>query len=85
LPDRAPLLGEFTDFLLHFVPAGRHVVALAEWVALGAFSADVIPGVGHGFGPLDAKIDSLTALKNWGEKGQVPMGLTTTDGNLHSS
>jgi feruloyl esterase len=41
----------------------------------------VIPGFGHGFGPFNAKIDSLTALENWVEKGQAPRGLVATDGN----
>ena len=41
----------------------------------------MIPGFGHGFGIFNAKIDSLTALQNWVEKGQAPSGLTTTDGN----
>ncbi|HEY6506387.1 MAG TPA: tannase/feruloyl esterase family alpha/beta hydrolase, partial [Vicinamibacterales bacterium] len=41
----------------------------------------MIPGLGHGFGPFNAKIDSLTALQNWVEKGQAPTGLTATDGN----
>ena len=35
----------------------------------------MIPGFGHGFGPFNAKIDSLTALQNWVEKGQAPAGL----------
>jgi feruloyl esterase len=41
----------------------------------------MIPGFGHGFGPFNAKIDSLTALRNWVEKGEAPKGLTATDGN----
>jgi pimeloyl-ACP methyl ester carboxylesterase len=41
----------------------------------------VIPGFGHGFGPFNAKIDSLTALQNWVEKGQPPTGLMAVDGN----
>jgi Tannase and feruloyl esterase len=41
----------------------------------------MIPGFGHGFGPFNAKIDSLKALQNWVEKGQAPMGLTAVDGN----
>ena len=41
----------------------------------------MIPGFGHGFGPFNAKIDSLTALENWVEKGQAPSGLTAIDGN----
>jgi pimeloyl-ACP methyl ester carboxylesterase len=41
----------------------------------------VIPGFGHGFGPFNAKIDSLTALQNWVEKGQPPTGLIAVDGN----
>jgi feruloyl esterase len=45
----------------------------------------MIPGFGHGFGPFNAKIDSLTALQNWVEKGQAPAGLTTTDGNPNAN
>jgi pimeloyl-ACP methyl ester carboxylesterase len=41
----------------------------------------VIPGFGHGFGPFNAKIDSLTALQNWVEKGQPPTDLIAVDGN----
>ncbi len=41
----------------------------------------VIPGFGHGFGPFNAKIESLKALQNWVEKGQAPSGLVTIDGN----
>ena len=41
----------------------------------------MIPGFGHGFGPFNARIDSLTALRNWVEKGEAPKGLTATDGN----
>jgi pimeloyl-ACP methyl ester carboxylesterase len=41
----------------------------------------VIPGFGHGFGPFNAKIDSLTALQNWVEKGKPPTGLIAVDGN----
>ncbi len=41
----------------------------------------VIPGFGHGFGLFNAKIDSLTALQNWVEKGQPPTGLIAVDGN----
>jgi feruloyl esterase len=41
----------------------------------------VIPGFGHGFGPFNAKFDSLVALENWVEKGQAPSGLTAMDAN----
>ncbi len=41
----------------------------------------LIPGFGHGFGPFNAKFDSLVALRNWVEKGQAPSGLTAMDGN----
>jgi feruloyl esterase len=41
----------------------------------------VIPGFGHGFGPFNAKFDSLTALQQWVEQGQAPRGLTAVDGN----
>ncbi len=40
-----------------------------------------IPGFGHGFGPFNAKFDSLVALQNWVEKGQAPSGLTAMDAN----
>ncbi|HVQ16837.1 MAG TPA: tannase/feruloyl esterase family alpha/beta hydrolase [Vicinamibacterales bacterium] len=45
----------------------------------------MIPGFGHGFGPFNAKIDSLTALQAWVEKGQAPSGLTATDGNPNAN
>ena len=38
----------------------------------------MIPGFGHGFGPFNAKIDSLTVLRDWVEKGQAPKGLTAS-------
>ena len=41
----------------------------------------VIPGFGHGFGPFNAKFDSLVALQNWVEKGQAPGGLAAIDAN----
>ena len=45
----------------------------------------MIPGFGHGFGPFNAKIDSLKALQTWVEKGQPPAGLTATDGNTNAN
>ena len=45
----------------------------------------MIPGFGHGFGPFNAKIDSLKALQNWVEKAQAPAGLTATDGNANAN
>ena len=45
----------------------------------------MIPGFGHGFGPFNAKIDSLTALQDWVEKGQAPAGLTAIDGNPNAN
>jgi hypothetical protein len=41
----------------------------------------MIPGLGHGSGPFNAKFDSLTVLRNWVEKGEAPSGVTATDGN----
>lgn len=45
----------------------------------------MIPGFGHGFGPFNAKIDSLTALQNWVEKAQAPAALTAVDGNPNAN
>jgi Asp-tRNA(Asn)/Glu-tRNA(Gln) amidotransferase A subunit family amidase len=45
----------------------------------------MIPGFGHGFGPFNAKIDSLTALQAWVEKGQAPSGLVAIDGNPNAA
>jgi pimeloyl-ACP methyl ester carboxylesterase len=45
----------------------------------------MIPGFGHGFGPFNAKIDSLKALQEWVEKGQAPTGLTAIDGNPNAN
>jgi feruloyl esterase len=44
-----------------------------------------IPGMGHGFGIFNGKMDSLTALENWVEKGQAPKGLVVTDGNPNAN
>jgi pimeloyl-ACP methyl ester carboxylesterase len=41
----------------------------------------VIPGFGHGFGPFNAKFDSLRALQDWVENGKAPSGPTAVDGN----
>ena len=45
----------------------------------------MIPGFGHGFGPFNAKIDSLTVLRDWVEKGEAPKNLTAVDGNANAS
>lgn len=45
----------------------------------------MIPGFGHGFGPFNAKIDSLKALQEWVEQGKAPSGLIATDGNPNAS
>jgi feruloyl esterase len=41
----------------------------------------VIPGLGHGFGPFNAKFDSLSALEAWVEQGKAPTGLIAIDAN----
>jgi hypothetical protein len=41
----------------------------------------LIPGLGHGFGPFNAKFDSLAALRDWVEHGKAPARLTAIDGN----
>ncbi len=41
----------------------------------------MIPGFGHGFGPFNAKFESLKALEAWVEQGQAPSGLTAIDAN----
>ncbi len=45
----------------------------------------MIPGFGHGFGPFNAKIESLQALQEWVEKGHAPAGLTAVDGNPNAN
>jgi feruloyl esterase len=45
----------------------------------------MIPGFGHGFGPFNAKMDSLQTLQAWVEKGQAPSGLTAIDGNPNAN
>jgi len=45
----------------------------------------MVPGLGHGFGPFNAKFDSLTVLRNWVENGQAPAGLTALDGNPNAN
>lgn len=41
----------------------------------------VVPGLGHGFGPFNAKYDALAALDNWVEQGRDPGTLTAVDAN----
>ena len=41
----------------------------------------LIPGLGHGFGPFNAKFDSLGVLRKWVEQGEPPTGLIATDAN----
>jgi feruloyl esterase len=45
----------------------------------------VVPGLGHGFGTFNAKMDALPALEQWVEKGKVPAGLVATDGNPNAN
>jgi len=45
----------------------------------------MVPGLGHGFGPFNAKFDSLTVLQNWVERGQAPSGLIAVDGNPNAN
>ena len=41
----------------------------------------LVPGLGHGMGPFNAKYDGLTVLEAWVEKGQAPGTLTAIDEN----
>jgi pimeloyl-ACP methyl ester carboxylesterase len=41
----------------------------------------IIPGFGHGFGPFNARFDSLKALQAWVEDGQAPGRLVAIDEN----
>ncbi len=41
----------------------------------------LIPGFGHGFGPFNAKFDSLRVLQDWVEKGRAPANLVAMDAN----
>lgn len=45
----------------------------------------MIPGFGHGFGPFNARFDTLQALKDWVEKGQAPDQLTAIDENPNAN
>ena len=45
----------------------------------------MIPGFGHGFGPFNAKFESLKLLQEWVEKGQAPKNPTATDGNPNAN
>jgi feruloyl esterase len=45
----------------------------------------VVPGLGHGFGPFNAKVDSLKALQDWVENGKAPVNLTAVDGNPNAN
>jgi len=40
-----------------------------------------IPGMGHVTGVFNARIDTLTALEAWVERGEVPGTLVATDAN----
>lgn len=41
----------------------------------------LISGFGHGFGPFNAKFDSLRVLQDWVEKGRSPANLVAMDAN----
>ncbi len=41
----------------------------------------LVPGLGHGIGPFNAKYDGLKALEDWVEKGQAPGTLVAVDEN----
>jgi len=41
----------------------------------------MIPGFSHGFGPFNARFDSLKALQAWVEDGQTPGRLVAIDEN----
>ena len=41
----------------------------------------LIPGLGHGFGPFNAKFDSLGVLQKWVEQGEPPTVLIAADAN----
>jgi feruloyl esterase len=45
----------------------------------------MIPGFGHGFGPFNAKVDSLSMLRDWVEQGQAPANLVAMDGNPNAN
>ena len=45
----------------------------------------MIPGFGHGFGPFNAKIDSLTVAAGLGGEGPGAAGLTAIDGNPNAN
>lgn len=59
----------------------RQVAQFGQAAVDGFIRFYMIPGFGHGFGPFNAKFDSLSALQNWIEKGQAPAGLAAIDGN----
>jgi feruloyl esterase len=59
----------------------RQVKQLGQTRVDGFLKFYMIPGLGHGFGPFNAKFDSLTVLQDWVEKGKTPSGLTAIDGN----
>ena len=41
----------------------------------------LVPGLGHGQGPFNAKYDGLEVLEEWVEKGHAPGTLTAVDEN----
>jgi pimeloyl-ACP methyl ester carboxylesterase len=59
----------------------RQVKQLGAPAVRGFSRFYMIPGFGHGFGPFNAKFDSLTMLRDWVEKGQAPVSPSAVDGN----
>jgi feruloyl esterase len=59
----------------------RQVKQLGQAKVDGFLKFYMIPGFGHGFGPFNAKFDSLTTLQEWVEKGKTPAAVTAIDGN----
>jgi feruloyl esterase len=64
---------------------GRQVKELGESGVESFLRFYMIPGFGHGFGPFNAKLDSLTVLRNWVEKDEAPANLVALDGNPNAN
>jgi hypothetical protein len=63
----------------------RQVKQVGEPAVRGFIRFYMIPGFGHGFGPFNAKFDSLTMLRDWVEKGHTPAAPTAVDGNANAN
>jgi feruloyl esterase len=80
--------GTADDFITPYNTVRYYERQLREFGQAGADSFIrfyLIPGFGHGFGPFNAKFDSLQVLRDWVERGRAPANLVAMDGNPAAS